>query len=34
MQAEPKDALKLQRPLPDGALKIVASGVKEDGVAA
>jgi putative SOS response-associated peptidase YedK len=26
------DALKLQRPLPDGALKIVARGEKEDGV--
>jgi hypothetical protein len=28
------DALKLQRPLPDDALRIVAKGEKEDGVAA
>ena len=26
MSAPPEDALKLQRPLPDGALKIVAKG--------
>jgi putative SOS response-associated peptidase YedK len=30
MTAPPEDALKLQRPLPDGALTIVAKGVKED----
>ncbi|MDO9413804.1 MAG: SOS response-associated peptidase family protein [Pseudolabrys sp.] len=28
------DALKLQRPLPDGALRIIARGKKEDGEAA
>jgi putative SOS response-associated peptidase YedK len=31
MTAPPEDALKLQRPLPDGSLNIVARGVKKDG---
>jgi hypothetical protein len=31
MTASSGDALKLQRPLPDGTQKIVARGVKEDG---
>jgi putative SOS response-associated peptidase YedK len=30
----PKEALALQKPLPDGALRIVATGEKEDGLAA
>ena len=31
MTASPEVALKLQRPLPDGALKIIARGRKSDG---
>jgi len=34
MTAPAEEALKLQRPLPDGTLRIVATGVKEDGEAA
>jgi putative SOS response-associated peptidase YedK len=30
MTAPPEQALKLQRPLPDGTLRIVARGAKED----
>jgi putative SOS response-associated peptidase YedK len=32
MTAPPDEALKLQRPLPDGSLRILAHGVKEDPV--
>jgi len=31
LSAETKDALELQRPLPDHALKIVARGERSDG---
>jgi putative SOS response-associated peptidase YedK len=33
LEADTLDALKLQRPLPDSTLRIVAKGEKEDGVA-
>ena len=32
MTATNDEALKLQRPLPDGSLRIVARGIKEDMV--
>lgn len=34
MSAPSADALRLQRPLPDGALRIVARGLRQDGGAA
>jgi hypothetical protein len=34
MTAPPNEALKLRRPLPDGALRVVDRGVKEDPVGA
>lgn len=34
LEADTPDALTLHQPLPDGALMIVASGEKEDGLAA
>ena len=34
LTAPAAEALKLQRPLPDGALRIVARGAKKDGPAA
>jgi putative SOS response-associated peptidase YedK len=34
LEADTLDALALQRPMPDDALRIVASGEKEDGAAA
>jgi putative SOS response-associated peptidase YedK len=34
MTASPEEALRLQRPLPDGSLRIVARGEKQDGLAA
>jgi putative SOS response-associated peptidase YedK len=32
MTAPAEDALKLQRPLPDGALTVVARGQRQDGL--
>jgi putative SOS response-associated peptidase YedK len=34
LSAPPQEALKLQRPLPDGSLMVVARGEKQDGLAA
>jgi hypothetical protein len=34
LTAPAEEALTLQRPLPDGALRIVATGVKKDEAAA
>jgi putative SOS response-associated peptidase YedK len=34
MTAPTEQALKLQRPLPNGVLKVVARGEREDGAAA
>ncbi len=33
LTADPSEALKVQRPLPNGSLKIVAKGVNEDAAA-
>jgi hypothetical protein len=34
MSGPAEEALKLQRPLPDGTLKVVASGERVDGISA